>query len=243
LPEAQGRMYRNMSTNYGQSNSRSRYGGGGFGGGGGYAPQGFAAPYGGYGAPAYGGFGGGGGAAAAASGPRTSVVLHVEDGAVGAILGRGGENIAQINQMSGAKIQISQKGDYVPGTRQRSVTITGSQSQVSQAQMLVQQKVAEAQGGPSQVTVAAGGGAPMGGMDAGMAAYGMGMPGAYGAQPVAYGAQPVAYGAPAPGAFGAPQQAAYGAPQQAPAMGGFGAPQPGAQPGFGAPAPGGYGGW
>jgi len=254
LPEAQGRMYRNMSTNYGQSQSQSRFGGGGggYGGGGsGFAPQGFAQQqYGGFGgAGAYGGGGGG-----AAFGPRTSVVLHVDDASVGAILGRGGENIAQIMQMSGAKVQISQKGDYVPGTRQRSVTISGAQSQVSQAQMLVQQKVAEkaAEAGGQAAPVAA---APMGGMNPGMGAYGMGMPGAYGAQPgaygaqpVAYGAQPVAYGAPAPGAYGAPQQApgAYGAPQQAPAPGGYGVPQPapaGGAGGFGAPAPGGYGGW
>jgi len=196
LPEAQGRMYKNMSTNYGQSNSRSRYGGGG-GGGPGFAPQGF------------GGFGGGGGGGGgAAFGPRTSVVLHVEDAQVGAILGRGGENIAAITRMSGAKVQISQKGDYVPGTQQRSVTITGAQSQVNQAQMLVQQKVAEASG-------AAGGGAAPGGMDAGgmggMGAFGMGMPGAFGAQPMAYGAQPMAYGAAQPGMGGQ-----FGAP-----MGGF----------------------
>ena len=78
-----------------------------------YAP----APSPAYGAPA-------GGAAAAAQGQP--IEIGIEDHHVGAILGRGGSVIAELQQISGARIQLAQKGEYIPGTRTRALTITGT---------------------------------------------------------------------------------------------------------------------
>ena len=47
-------------------------------------------------------------------------------------------------QISGASIKVSQKGEVVPGTTNRIVTITGSVVAANYAQMLVLQKVPDA---------------------------------------------------------------------------------------------------
>lgn len=159
---------------YGQGAGAGSYGGGSYGGGASYGgQQRQQAPaqgqYGGgsYGGASYGSYGGGGsagavgqapqqqrpaaavqqaqtGATGAEGGAQTSYTVHVPDELVGAIVGRGGEVITQMKQYSGARIQISQKGDYAPGTRERVVTISGTQEQASMAQSMVTQKVTEA---------------------------------------------------------------------------------------------------
>ena len=53
--------------------------------------------------------------------------LHVSDSVVPGILGRGGQVIKDIQEQSGASIKVSQKGDYVPGTSLRIITISGNQ--------------------------------------------------------------------------------------------------------------------
>lgn len=45
--------------------------------------------------------------------------------------------------MSGANIQISKKGTFAPGTRNRIVTITGTVTAISNAQYLIEQKIQE----------------------------------------------------------------------------------------------------
>ena len=91
---------------------------------------------------AAGGMGGGtlglGGGAAGAS---TQLQLQVADNMVGAIVGKGGSTINELQQYSGARIKISQKGEYVPGTSNRTVTITGNPAAVQTAQFLLTQKV------------------------------------------------------------------------------------------------------
>jgi RNA-binding protein Nova len=44
-------------------------------------------------------------------------------------------------QVSGVRIKISDRSDYVPGTRNRKVTLTGSLEAVQIAQFLISQKV------------------------------------------------------------------------------------------------------
>jgi predicted PilT family ATPase len=66
-------------------------------------------------------------AAAAAAAGHVQYTLHVSDAVVPAILGRGGQVIKEIQEQSGASIKVSQKGDYVPGTSLRIITISGSQ--------------------------------------------------------------------------------------------------------------------
>ncbi|KAI5084374.1 hypothetical protein GOP47_0000543 [Adiantum capillus-veneris] len=74
-------------------------------------------------------------------GPSTSITLSIPDEHVGAIVGRGGKIITEIQQSSGTRIKISDRGDYVPSTTNRKVTITGTAEGVRQAQQLVSQRV------------------------------------------------------------------------------------------------------
>lgn len=58
-------------------------------------------------------------------------------------VGPGGRALIEIQQLSGAVIQISKKGTFAPGTRNRIVTITGSQTTITTAHHLIQQKINE----------------------------------------------------------------------------------------------------
>ncbi|XP_021295983.1 protein BTR1 isoform X2 [Herrania umbratica] len=73
-----------------------------------------------------------------------SVTIGVADGHIGLVLGRGGRNIMEISQLSGARIKISDRGDFMSGTTDRKVTITGSQRAIRQAESMIMQKVAYA---------------------------------------------------------------------------------------------------
>ncbi|THU61518.1 hypothetical protein C4D60_Mb07t24150 [Musa balbisiana] len=48
-----------------------------------------------------------------------SVTIGIADEHIGAIVGRGGRNITEISQVSGARIKISDRGDFVSGTSDR----------------------------------------------------------------------------------------------------------------------------
>lgn len=69
--------------------------------------------------------------------------MEVNESIVGAVIGQGGKSIVEIQQYSGTNIQISKKGNYSPGTRNRVVTITGPQKCLGAAQYLINQRVAE----------------------------------------------------------------------------------------------------
>jgi RNA-binding protein Nova len=104
-----GRMYANMSTNYKQY----------------MASQGLgpAQGMGGMG-PGMGGMIGVGGGRAEPTRPQ-KVMLQIPDLMVGAIVGRGGSVINELMNQGQCRIQVSQKGEYIPGTRNRSVTVSG----------------------------------------------------------------------------------------------------------------------
>lgn len=70
-----------------------------------------------------------------------SVMVAVPDEHIGAVVGRGGRTITEIQQLSGVRIKISDRNDYVPGTRNRKVTLTGTPEAVQIAQFLISQKV------------------------------------------------------------------------------------------------------
>lgn len=57
--------------------------------------------------------------------------------------GPGGRALVEIQHNSGASIQISKKGTFAPGTRNRIVTITGSPHAIAAAQYLIEQKITE----------------------------------------------------------------------------------------------------
>ncbi|WOL18960.1 protein BTR1 isoform X1 [Canna indica] len=74
-------------------------------------------------------------------GQSNSVTIGVADEHIGAVVGRGGRNITEISQVSGARIKISDRGDFVSGTTDRKVTITGSSEAIHTAESMIMQKV------------------------------------------------------------------------------------------------------
>ncbi|XP_072929605.1 RNA-binding protein Pasilla isoform X2 [Epargyreus clarus] len=77
------------------------------------------------------------------AGVKDSKNVEIAEVIVGAILGPGGRSLVEIQQMSGANIQISKKGTFAPGTRNRIVTITGTQTAIGNAHYLIEQKIQE----------------------------------------------------------------------------------------------------
>jgi len=75
--------------------------------------------------------------------PTIEREIQVEEKLVGAVLGPSGRHIVEIQQYSGASVQISKKGVYAPGTRNRLVTIKGTQRGIESAAYLIQQKIQE----------------------------------------------------------------------------------------------------
>ncbi|KAL6977152.1 Protein btr1 [Sarracenia purpurea var. burkii] len=71
----------------------------------------------------------------------TSVTIGVADEHIGVVVGRGGRNLMEISQASGARIKISDRGDFMSGTSDRKVTITGSQRAIRMAEAMISQKV------------------------------------------------------------------------------------------------------
>ncbi|XP_008787443.1 protein BTR1 [Phoenix dactylifera] len=74
-------------------------------------------------------------------GQGSSVTIGVADEHIGAVVGRGGRNIMEISQVSGARIKISDRGDFLSGTSDRKVTITGSPEAIRTAEAMIMQKV------------------------------------------------------------------------------------------------------
>ncbi|PIN24477.1 RNA-binding protein NOVA1/PASILLA [Handroanthus impetiginosus] len=72
----------------------------------------------------------------------TSVTIGIADEHIGIVVGRGGRNIMEMSQLSGARIKISERGDFMSGTSDRKVTITGSQRAIRLAESMISQKVA-----------------------------------------------------------------------------------------------------
>ncbi|CAK9159628.1 unnamed protein product [Ilex paraguariensis] len=73
-----------------------------------------------------------------------SVTIGVADEHIGLVLGRGGRNIIEISQRSGARIKISDRGDFMSGTSDRKVTITGPQRAIRMAENLILSKISSA---------------------------------------------------------------------------------------------------
>ncbi|CAH1791778.1 unnamed protein product [Owenia fusiformis] len=63
--------------------------------------------------------------------------------AAGAIIGKGGETIAQIQKEAGAKMKMSKANDYYPGTTERVCLMTGTHDQVNRVADFVLEKIRE----------------------------------------------------------------------------------------------------
>lgn len=74
--------------------------------------------------------------------PGFTAQVLVPDTLIGSILGRGGRTLNELQMHSNTRIRISQRGEYVPGTRNRIVTIRGPTAHsVSLAQYLMSQRM------------------------------------------------------------------------------------------------------
>ncbi|KAK7790780.1 hypothetical protein R5R35_000423 [Gryllus longicercus] len=76
-------------------------------------------------------------------GEQKKIELEISENIVGAILGPGGRSLVEIQHMSCANIQISKKGTFAPGTRNRIVTIAGSPNAINTARYLIEQRISE----------------------------------------------------------------------------------------------------
>eukprot|EP00286_Rhodomonas_abbreviata_P029778 CAMPEP_0181315042 /NCGR_PEP_ID=MMETSP1101-20121128/15151_1 /TAXON_ID=46948 /ORGANISM="Rhodomonas abbreviata, Strain Caron Lab Isolate" /LENGTH=364 /DNA_ID=CAMNT_0023422197 /DNA_START=157 /DNA_END=1251 /DNA_ORIENTATION=- len=72
---------------------------------------------------------------------QVQMKLAIPELTVGLLVGKGGCIIKELMNLSGAQIKVSQKGDVVPGSTNRIVTITGNPVASNYAHMLVLQKV------------------------------------------------------------------------------------------------------
>jgi RNA-binding protein Nova len=59
------------------------------------------------------------------------------------LAGPGGRSLIEIQHLSGANIQISKKGIFTPGTRNRIVTITGPPNAITVAHHLIEQRITD----------------------------------------------------------------------------------------------------
>ncbi len=74
--------------------------------------------------------------------PGFTAQVLIPDNLIGSILGRGGSTLNELQMHSNTRIRISQRGEYVPGTRNRIVTIRGQTAHsVSLAQYLMSQRM------------------------------------------------------------------------------------------------------
>jgi RNA-binding protein Nova len=70
-----------------------------------------------------------------------SVMLALPDEHIGAVLGKSGRTISEIQVVTGARIKISDRGDFLEGTKNRKVILTGMEEGVRMAQSLLEQKI------------------------------------------------------------------------------------------------------
>ena len=158
-----------------------------------------------------GGRGGGGGGSAS-----TSIIVRVPNTAVGTIIGRAGETIKRLQQMTNARIQIDRNQD----AEEREITISGGVDDVERARVEVDELIRQKQSGGGMVPPPGGYGPP--------AAYGRAPPAPYGHYP-----PPTAYGYPPYDPYAPPGYPPYGyyPPSADYAAAGYAQPPPGADNG------------
>jgi far upstream element-binding protein len=65
--------------------------------------------------------------------------IHVPSDAVGMIIGKGGETIKEIQNMTGCKINVAQSGG--PGELEREIALIGSHDSITRAKRAIEEKV------------------------------------------------------------------------------------------------------
>ncbi|ERN10135.1 far upstream element-binding protein 2 [Amborella trichopoda] len=86
----------------------------------------------------------------------TSKKIDIPNGKVGVIIGKGGETIKYLQLQSGAKIQVTRDSDADPNSPNRQVELVGTSEQISRAEQLIKDVIAEAEAGGSGALAARG---------------------------------------------------------------------------------------
>ncbi|AQK98903.1 KH domain-containing protein [Zea mays] len=73
----------------------------------------------------------------------TSKKIEIPNGRVGVIIGKAGETIRYIQLQSGAKIQVTRDHEAEPGALTRQVELSGKPEQLSKAEQLIKEVLAE----------------------------------------------------------------------------------------------------
>ncbi|XP_058074050.1 uncharacterized protein LOC131222849 [Magnolia sinica] len=84
----------------------------------------------------------------------SSKKIDIPNGRVGVIIGKGGETIKYLQLQSGAKIQVTRDMDADPTSQTRVVELIGTPEQISKAEQLINDVLAEAEAGGSGVVAA-----------------------------------------------------------------------------------------
>jgi RNA-binding protein Nova len=71
----------------------------------------------------------------------TTTVVAVPDEHMGAVIGRGGQTITELQRHTGVTIKVSGRDDCVAGTNHRKVTLSGAPEAVQIAQFMIAKKV------------------------------------------------------------------------------------------------------
>ncbi|KAK8938916.1 hypothetical protein KSP39_PZI011141 [Platanthera zijinensis] len=83
--------------------------------------------------------------------PGLSKKIDVPNGRVGVIIGKSGETIKYLQVQSGARIQVTRDMDADPNSQSRPVELVGTPEQISKAEQLINDVLAEAEVGGSGI--------------------------------------------------------------------------------------------
>merc|ERR1712216_321585 len=84
------------------------------------------------------------------AGPPVTVTLAVHDSQVPCIVGKAGATIKHVQMITGAKMKLSQRGEFIAGTQNRTLTITGSSQSCTAVQNMISQILASQMTGQAQ---------------------------------------------------------------------------------------------
>ncbi|XP_010276486.1 PREDICTED: far upstream element-binding protein 2-like [Nelumbo nucifera] len=79
----------------------------------------------------------------------TSKKIEIPNGKVGVIIGKGGETIKYLQLQSGARIQVTKDAEADPYSQTRDVELMGTAEQISRAEQLIKDVIAETDAGGS----------------------------------------------------------------------------------------------
>lgn len=76
-------------------------------------------------------------------GKRIYLKMLVPESIAGAVIGKGGKTISELQEESGARIKVSQASEFYPGSSDRTVMVSGLLQNVVKGQELIWQKISE----------------------------------------------------------------------------------------------------